>query len=129
MAEKDLKENPFRDEIFNYFLNHGFVEGKKADYDYKHALDVGKLGRFNQASTSAISAPGIAKRNSPPLKARPISKPEATYKISDILTTNHQFQKITSGKTDEASKQPRPQKQCVLSKRRASERAHHFPPS
>ncbi len=50
MAEKDLKENPFRDEIFNYFLNHGFVEGKKADYDYKHALDTAKLFRFLEAS-------------------------------------------------------------------------------
>ena len=46
MAEKDLRENPFRDEIFNYFLNHGFVEGKKADYDYKHALDTAKLFQF-----------------------------------------------------------------------------------
>ena len=50
MAEKDLKENPFRDEIFNYFLNHGFVEGKKADYDYKHALDTAKLFQFLEAS-------------------------------------------------------------------------------
>ena len=46
MAEKDLRENPFRDEIFNYFLNHGFVESKKADYDYKHALDTAKLFRL-----------------------------------------------------------------------------------
>ena len=46
MAEKDLRENPFRDEIFHYFLNHGFVEGKKADYDYKHALDTAKLFQF-----------------------------------------------------------------------------------
>ena len=50
MAEKDLRENPFRDEIFNYFLNHGFVEGKKADYDYKHALDTAKLFQFLENS-------------------------------------------------------------------------------
>ena len=50
MAEKDLRENPFRDEIFNYFLNHGFVEGKKSDYDYKHALDTAKLFEFLEDS-------------------------------------------------------------------------------
>ena len=50
MAEKDLRENPFRDEIFNYFLNHGFVEGEKADYDYKHALDTAKLFQFLEDS-------------------------------------------------------------------------------
>ena len=50
MAEKDLRENPFRDEIFSYFLNHGFVEGKKADYDYKHALDTAKLFQFLEDS-------------------------------------------------------------------------------
>ena len=50
MAEKDLRENPFRDEIFHYFLNHGFVEGKKADYDYKHAIDTAKLFQFLEDS-------------------------------------------------------------------------------
>lgn len=50
MAEKDLRENPFRDEIFNYFLNHGFVESRKTDYDYKHALDTAKLFRFLEDS-------------------------------------------------------------------------------
>ena len=50
MAEKDLRENPFRDEIFHYFLNHGFVEGKKADYDYKHALDTARLFQFLEDS-------------------------------------------------------------------------------
>ena len=50
MAEKDLRENPFRDEIFSYFLDHGFVEGKKADYDYKHALDTAKLFQFLEDS-------------------------------------------------------------------------------
>ena len=43
MAEENLKENPFRDEIFNYFITHGYVESKKSDYDYKHALDTAKL--------------------------------------------------------------------------------------
>ena len=46
MAEKDLRENPFRDEIYDYLLTHGYVAGQKADYDYKHALDVGKLFAF-----------------------------------------------------------------------------------
>ena len=46
MAEKNLKENPFRDEIFDYFLSHGYVESKKEDYDYKHALDPAKLFEF-----------------------------------------------------------------------------------
>ena len=46
MAEKDLRENPFRDEIYDYLLAHGYVAGQKADYDYMHALDVGKLFKF-----------------------------------------------------------------------------------
>ncbi len=50
MAEKDLRENPFRDEIYDYFLSHGYVAGQKADYDYKHALDVGKLFAFLEAT-------------------------------------------------------------------------------
>ena len=50
MAEKDLRENPFRDEIFHYLLNHGYVEGKKSDYDYKHALDTGMLFAFLEAT-------------------------------------------------------------------------------
>lgn len=50
MAEKDLWENPFRDEIFQYLLNHGYVESNKADYDYKHALDTGKLFAFLEAT-------------------------------------------------------------------------------
>ncbi len=50
MAEKDLRENPFRDEIYNYFLSHGFVESKKADYDYKYALDTAKLFQFLEDS-------------------------------------------------------------------------------
>lgn len=50
MAEKDLRENPFRDEIYDYFLSHGFVRGNKADYDYKHALDTAKLFEFLESS-------------------------------------------------------------------------------
>ncbi|MFY9395599.1 MAG: type I restriction endonuclease subunit R [Clostridiaceae bacterium] len=50
MAEKDLWENPFRDEIYDYFLDHGYVPGEKSDYDYKHALDVGKLFQFLEAT-------------------------------------------------------------------------------
>ncbi len=50
MAEKDLLENPFRDEIYNYFLAHGYAAGQKADYDYKHALDIGKLFAFLEAT-------------------------------------------------------------------------------
>ena len=50
MAEKDLRENPFRDEIYDYFLSHGFVRGSKADYDYKHALDTAKLFEFLEDS-------------------------------------------------------------------------------
>ena len=50
MAEKDLRENPFRDEIYDYLLAHGYVAGQKADYDYKHALDLGKLFAFLEAT-------------------------------------------------------------------------------
>lgn len=50
MAEKDLLENPFRDEICDYLLAHGYAAGQKADYDYKHALDVGKLFAFLAAT-------------------------------------------------------------------------------
>ncbi|MGB4438022.1 MAG: DEAD/DEAH box helicase family protein [Sedimentibacter sp.] len=50
MAEENLKENPFRDEIFNYFLTHGYVESKKSDYDYKHALDAAKVFEFLEST-------------------------------------------------------------------------------
>jgi len=46
LAEKDLKENPFRDEIYNYLLSHGYAESHPADYDYKNALDTAKLFEF-----------------------------------------------------------------------------------
>lgn len=49
MAEKELRENPFRDEIYDYLLAHGYLARQKADYDYKHALDVGKLFAFLEA--------------------------------------------------------------------------------
>ena len=50
MAEKDLRENPFRDEIYEYLLSRGYVAGQKADYDYKHALDTAKLFAFLEAT-------------------------------------------------------------------------------
>ena len=50
MAESDLRENPFRDEIYDYLLAHGYMAGQKADYDYKHALDTGKLFAFLEAT-------------------------------------------------------------------------------
>ena len=50
MAEKDLRENPFRDEIFNYFLAHGYVQSNRADYDIEHALDTAKLFDFIKSS-------------------------------------------------------------------------------
>ena len=46
MAVGDLKENPFRDEIFDYLCGHGYIEGSIADYDYRTALDTQKLLRF-----------------------------------------------------------------------------------
>ena len=50
MAEKDLRENPFRDEIFNYFLAHGYVQSKRSDYDFANALDRAKLFEFLEAT-------------------------------------------------------------------------------
>lgn len=50
MAEKDLRENPFRDEIFNYFLSHGYVQSKRSDYDFANALDRAKLFEFLEAT-------------------------------------------------------------------------------
>jgi len=50
MAEQDLRENPFRDEIYDYLLGHGYAAGQKQDYDYKRALDVGKLFAFLEAT-------------------------------------------------------------------------------
>lgn len=50
MATNDLRENPFRDEIFVYLLSHGYVESKKTDYDIKNALDVTHLFEFLEAT-------------------------------------------------------------------------------
>ena len=52
MAEKDLRENPFRDEIFNYFLSRGYVQSKRSDYDFANALDRVKLFEFLEATQS-----------------------------------------------------------------------------
>ena len=53
MAEKDLKENPFRDEIFEFLLANGYQESFKADYDCKNALDTKKVFAFLE-DTQAI---------------------------------------------------------------------------
>ena len=50
MAEKDLRENPFRDEIYDYLLTHGYKESKKSDYDFENALDRAKLFEFLEAT-------------------------------------------------------------------------------
>lgn len=50
MAEQDLRENPFRDEIYTYLLDHGYCAGERSDYDYVHALDTGKLFAFLEAT-------------------------------------------------------------------------------
>jgi type I restriction enzyme R subunit len=52
MAEKDLRENPFRDEIYDYLLTHGYKESKKSDYDFENALDRAKLFDFLEATQS-----------------------------------------------------------------------------
>jgi len=46
MPSSNLRENPFRDEIFNYFISNGYKESENSDYDYKHALDKIKLFEF-----------------------------------------------------------------------------------
>lgn len=46
MAEKNLRENPFRDEIYDYLVEHGYKKSYMSDYDYKHALDTAKLFEF-----------------------------------------------------------------------------------
>lgn len=50
MAEKDLRENPFRDEIYNYFLSNGYVKSNRSDYDFAHAIDIVKLFEFLEAT-------------------------------------------------------------------------------
>ena len=46
MAGKNLRENPFRDEIYDYLVDHGYKKSYMSDYDYKHALDTVKLFEF-----------------------------------------------------------------------------------
>lgn len=50
MAKEDLRENPFRDEIFQYLLGTGYEESKRSDYDHKYALDTAKLFEFLETS-------------------------------------------------------------------------------
>ncbi|MBQ4527902.1 MAG: type I restriction endonuclease subunit R [Clostridia bacterium] len=50
MAEKNLRENPFRDEIYDYLLEHGYKKSYMSDYDYKHALDTSKLFEFLEST-------------------------------------------------------------------------------
>jgi type I restriction enzyme R subunit len=50
MAREDLKENPFRDEIYDYLLNSGYCPGKKTDYDFRNALDRARLFDFLESS-------------------------------------------------------------------------------
>lgn len=46
MSSDDLKENPFRDEIFGALTSRGYVEGRREDYDFGHALDGARLAEF-----------------------------------------------------------------------------------
>lgn len=50
VSVENLRENPFRDEIFDYLLDHGYFESKKTDYDYKNAIDRAKLFKFLEDS-------------------------------------------------------------------------------
>lgn len=50
MAEKNLRENPFRDEIYDYLVEHGYKKSYMSDYDYKHALDTSKLFEFLEST-------------------------------------------------------------------------------
>ncbi|MDD3268557.1 MAG: DEAD/DEAH box helicase family protein [Syntrophomonadaceae bacterium] len=50
MAEEDLRENPFRDEIYDYLLSMGYCQSKRADYDYQNAIDKAKLFEFLESS-------------------------------------------------------------------------------
>ena len=52
MAQTDLNENPFRDEIFEYLIDNGYSESKKADYDIKNAFDTEKVFEFLEMSQS-----------------------------------------------------------------------------
>ena len=50
MAEKNLRENPFRVEIYDYLVEHGYKKSYMSDYDYKHALDTSKLFEFLEST-------------------------------------------------------------------------------
>ena len=50
MAGEDLRENPFRDEIYEYLLGSGYKQSRRADYDYKNAMDTAKLLEFLESS-------------------------------------------------------------------------------
>lgn len=50
MADGNIHENPFRDEIYSYFLAHGYTAGRREDYDYKYALDTEKLFAFLEST-------------------------------------------------------------------------------
>lgn len=53
MAERDLKENPFRDEIYAYLLAHGYCAGQASEYEFANALDTAKLFDFLEATQPA----------------------------------------------------------------------------
>ena len=46
MSSDDLKENPFRDEIFGALTSRGYVEGRRENYDFGHALDGARMTEF-----------------------------------------------------------------------------------
>lgn len=50
MAGEDLRENPFRDEIFDYLLVNGYKTSYMTDYNYTNALDTAKLFEFLESS-------------------------------------------------------------------------------
>lgn len=53
MSSDDLKENPFRDEIFGALVSRGYVEGRRKDYDFGHALDGARLVEFLEKAQPA----------------------------------------------------------------------------
>ena len=50
MAERNLRENPFRDEIYDYLVENGYQKSFMSDYDYKHALDTAKIFEFLEST-------------------------------------------------------------------------------
>ncbi len=53
MSSDDLRENPFRDEIFGALVSRGYVEGRREDYDFGHALDGARLVEFLEKTQPA----------------------------------------------------------------------------